>query len=345
MKKVNLTNIGKFEIVESTKPQIVNDDDVLLKINTIGICGSDIHYYKEGKIGDQLVDFPFTIGHECSAIVEEIGTKVTRVNPGDLVTIEPVISCHKCSQCLAGREHTCLNQTFLGAPGQLDGGLAGYLVMPQKNCYPIPEKLDADIAAMVEPLSIGYYASQFIKSFDKTNSIAILGVGPIGLGVMLSLQVHGFKNIFVTDKLNYRLEAAKKAGAIWAGNPDQKDIVSELNNINPDQFDIVFECCGKQEALDLGIDILKPGGMLLIVGIPEEDRISFNINKIRRKEITIQNVRRQNKSIQPVIDLLSSGKISCDFMITHKFTFDQTGEAFDIVSNYKNGVIKALIKF
>ena len=345
MKKVDLTGIGKFKVVETTKPQIKKDDDVLLRIDTIGICGSDIHYYKEGKIGDQLVDFPFTIGHECSAIVEEVGKKVAQVKPGDLVAIEPVISCHKCAQCLAGREHTCLNQTFLGAPGQLDGGLAGYLVMPQENCYPIPENLDAEMAMMVEPLSIGYYASQFVRNLDKINSVAILGVGPIGLGVMLSLQARGFKNIFVTDKLDYRLDAAKKNGAVWTGNPDKQEIVSELKKINPDQFDIVFECCGKQEALDQAIDILKPGGMLLIVGIPEEDRISFNISNIRRKEITIQNVRRQNKSFQPVIDLLSSGKISCDFMITHRFSFKKTGEAFDIVSNYQDNVIKALIKF
>lgn len=345
MKKVNLIDIGKFEIVETTKPQIKNNNDVLLKIVTIGICGSDIHYYREGKIGDQLVDFPFTIGHECSAIVEEVGKKVTRVKPGDLVAIEPVISCQKCSQCLADREHTCLNQRFLGAPGQLNGGLAGYLVMPQKNCYPIPENLDADMAALVEPLSIGYYASQFIKNYNETNSSAVLGVGPIGLGVMLSLQAQGFKNIFVTDKLNYRLKAAKTVGALWTGNPDNHNIISELKKINPDQFDIVFECCGKQEALDQGIEILKPGGMLLIVGIPVEDRISFNISKIRRKEITIQNVRRQNKSIQPVIDLLSSGKISCEFMITHRFSIKKTGEAFDIVANYQDNVIKALIKF
>lgn len=345
MNKVNLTGIKRFDIVETSKPQIVNDDDVLLKIDTVGICGSDIHYYKEGKIGDQVIDFPFIIGHECSAIVEEVGKKVTRVKPGNIVAIEPVISCHKCQQCLSGREHTCLNQKFLGAPGQLDGGLAGYLVMPQKNCYPVPENMDPEMAAMVEPLSIGYYASQFIKSFDKINSIAVLGVGPIGLGGMLSLQARDFKNIFVTDKLDYRLSIAKKAGAVWTGNPDKENIISELEKINPDGFDEVFECCGKQEALDNAVDILKPGGTLLIVGIPEEDRISFNISKIRRKEITIQNVRRQNHAFQPVIDLLSAGKISCNFMITHRFNNENTSEAFDIVANYQDNVVKALIKF
>ena len=345
MKKVSLTGIGKFEVVEVVKPQIINDGDVLLKINTVGICGSDIHYYKEGKIGDQVIDFPFVIGHECSAIVEEVGKSVTNVKPGDLVAVEPALSCHKCQQCLSGREHTCTNQKFLGCPGQIDGCLSEYIIMPGRNCYPVPQNVNAEMAAMVEPLTIGYYASQFIKNIEKINSIAILGVGPIGLGVMLSLFVRGFRNIFVTDKLDYRLNVAKKAGAVWTGNPDEVDIVSELRKINRDGFDAVFECCGKQEALDNSVDILKPGGTLLIVGIPETDKISFDISKIRRKEITIQNVRRQNKSVNPVIDLISSGKISPEFMITHRFNYEKTGQAFDIVSNYQNNVVKALIKF
>lgn len=345
MKKVILTGIGKFEIAEVSKPQIKNDTDVLLKIDTVGICGSDIHYYNEGKIGDQVIDFPFSIGHECSAIVEEVGRSVTKLKPGDLVAIEPTLSCHQCSQCLAGREHTCLNQKFLGCPGQIDGCLSEYIIMPERNCYPVPEDVNGELAAMVEPVSIGYYAAHFLKNGERSNSIAILGVGPIGLGVMLSLQSQSFKEIYVTDKLDYRLEEAKKKGAVWTGNPDKEDIVSSLRKISPGGFDAVFECCGKQEALDQAVEILKPGGILLIVGIPETDRISFNISKIRRKEIIIQNVRRQNKSVSPVIELIASRKILPEFMITHRFPSERTSEAFDIVSNYKDGVIKALIKF
>src|SRR3989339_521050 len=135
MKKVVLTGIKKFEIVEVSKPQLINDDDVLLKIDTVGICGSDIHYYSEGKIGDQVIDFPFTIGHECSAIVERVGKKVSGLKPGDVVAVEPTLSCHKCEQCLSGREHTCTNQKFLGCPGQIDGCLSEFLIMPAGNCY------------------------------------------------------------------------------------------------------------------------------------------------------------------------------------------------------------------
>jgi L-iditol 2-dehydrogenase len=351
MKKVILSGIKKFEVIEAAKPQIINNDDVLLRIDSVGVCGSDIHYYNEGKIGDQIIDFPFTIGHECSAIVEKVGKNVTRIKPGDLVAVEPALSCHKCQQCLSGREHTCLNQKFLGCPGQIDGCLSEYIIMPERNCYPVPGNINGEMAALVEPLSIGYYASELLKHYQINSSkksalstIGILGMGPIGLGVILSLKVSGYNRIYVTDKLDYRLEVAKKVGACWTGNPDKENIIANLKEINPDNFDAVFECCGKQEALDQAIEILKPGGILFIVGIPETDKVSFDVSKMRRKEITIQNVRRQNNSIQPVIDLIVSGKWSPEFMITHRFPLEKTDEAFDMVANYHDGVIKAMIK-
>jgi L-iditol 2-dehydrogenase len=279
--------------------------------------------------------------------VEKVGKKVHSVKPGDLVAVEPALSCHKCEQCLSGREHTCTNQKFLGCPGQAEGCLSEYLIMPEENCFKVPENINPEVAALIEPLSIGYYAVSLLKELkpSKKYSAAILGVGPIGLGVMLTLQTKGIINIFITDKLDYRLTAAKKAGAEWTGNPDKEDVVFNLKKIMPEGVDTVFECCGKQDALDQAVEIIKPGGTILIVGIPEEDRISFNISKIRRKEITIQNVRRQNNSIQPVIDLTAKRKWNPEFMITHRFPSEQTAQAFDTVANYKDGVIKALINF
>lgn len=345
MKKVALTGIGKFEIIDAPKPQIKNDDDVLLKIDSVGICGSDMHYYNEGGIGDQIIDFPFTIGHEGSATVAEVGKNVKRVKVGDVVAIEPAVSCHHCEQCLNGREHTCYHLQFLGCPGQMDGCLSEYIVMPESNCYPVPGNMNAEDAVLVEPLSISYYASTFLDKIEKVESAAILGVGPIGMGVLLALQSRGLKDIYVTDKLDYRLSIAKSEGAEWGGNPLTEDVVSSLRDLNPKLFDVIFECCGKQEAIDQAIDLLKPGGTLLIVGIPSIDRISFDISKLRRKEITVQNVRRQNNCVQPVIDLIASGEISPQFMITHRFSFQDTGRAFNVVDNYEDGVLKGLIKF
>jgi L-iditol 2-dehydrogenase len=345
LKKVALTGIKKLELIESPKPKVINRDDVLLQIDTVGVCGSDMHYYNEGKIGDQIIEFPFAVGHECSAIVVETGISVSKVKAGDIVAVEPAVSCHQCSQCLNGREHTCLNLNFLGCPGQIEGCLTEYIVMPEHNCYPVPPNMNGEEAALVEPLSIGYYAVQFLKNIKFKNSAAILGAGPIGLSVMLFLKITGIENILITDKLDYRIQAAKSAGAKWGTNPLKADIPAFAKEINNELFDVVFECCGKQEALDQAIDILKPGGTLLLVGIPEEDRISFDISKVRRKEIAIQNVRRQNNCVQPVIDLIGSGQLDPNFMITHRFPYENTNDAFKTVADYRDNVIKALIKF
>jgi len=344
MNSLTLTGIRKFEFKEKQKPTIRNTSAVLLQIREVGICGSDIHYYKSGKIGDQIIKFPFTIGHEASAIVESTGARVTRVKPGDRVAIEPAVSCGKCDQCKNGRRHTCRNLKFLGCPGQLEGCLSEYIVMPEDNCYKIHPSMSLIQGALVEPLSIGVYSAAFLDN-SKEKTIGILGSGPIGLSVLLASRANGTEKVFMTDKIENRLIAAEKAGADWIGNPDLIDIAEEIKRIEPEQLDAVFECCGEQEALDQAVDLLKPGGKLIIVGIPEPNEITFNINKIRRKEISIQNVRRQNKCVQKAIDLIARKKINADFMATHNFKLKDAPLAFEFVEGYRDGVIKAMISF
>ncbi len=345
MKKIVLTGIRKMEIQEFDDPPVVHADDVLLKMNVVGVCGSDMHYYKEGRIGDQIVKYPFVVGHEGTATIVEVGKNVQRLLVGDFVFVEPSVPCEKCLQCLADRKHTCLNVSFLGVPGQMDGCLAEYIVMPERNCIPVPSGFTPEQAALVEPLSIGYYATLFIKKPVKETTIAILGAGPIGLSVLLSAKAMGIDQIYVTDKLDYRLTRAGSVGAIWTGNPDREDVTQKLASELPQLFDVVIECCGEQEALDQAVEILKPGGLLLVVGIPAHDRISLDMNLMRRKEISIQNVRRQNNTVQTVIDLLIAGDINPEFMITHRFPLEKTQEAFDMVADYRDEVIKAAITF
>ncbi|MGE5352675.1 MAG: alcohol dehydrogenase catalytic domain-containing protein [Acidobacteriota bacterium] len=343
MKSVLLTGIKKLELKDTPVPEIINDNDVLLKVAAVGVCGSDIHYFNEGRIGDQIITFPFSIGHECSAKVEKVGKGVKNLKIGQKVAIEPAISCGHCDQCLQGRRHTCRNLRFMGAPGQYEGCLSEFVVMPEENCFVINDNMPVTNAALVEPLSIGAYAVKLSGEGEYKN-IAILGSGPIGLSVLLALGKNPQRKIYVTDKLNYRLEAAKKMGAFWTGNPGEKDIVKELNHVEPLQMDIVFECCGEQEALDQAVDILKPGGKLMIVGIPETDTIQFNISKLRRKEITIQNVRRQNNSIPDAIKIAEHNPQAAELMITHTFKLNEAQKAFETVAGYKDGVIKAMIK-
>lgn len=323
-------------------PEIRSPRDVLLKIAAVGVCGSDIHYYKTGKIGSQVVAYPFTIGHECAGIVEKTGTAVKRVAPGSLVAVEPAMSCGQCDQCCSGRSHTCRKLRFLGCPGQADGCLSEYLVMPEECCFTVGDKLNAQQAALSEPLAIGYYATKMALPLKGAN-IAILGCGPIGLSVMICAKAMGAAHVFVTDILNERLKIAGQNGADWIGNPKEHHIVEKIAQQKPLLMDTVFECCGEHEALDQAIELLKPGGKLMLVGIPETDRISLVIDKARRKEISIQNIRRQCECLHSTLALMKNGALNADFMITHRFGFAETKNAFDLVAGYSDGVVKAMI--
>lgn len=342
MKIVQLTGIRQFAIAEEPEPTLQEPDQVLLKILRVGICGSDIHYYLEGAIGEQIIDFPFTIGHEFSGVVAGMGEGVTNVEEGDLVAAEPAVSCMQCDQCLAGRPHTCRELQFIGAPGQLDGAMKEYISLPARNCYPVPGDMSPEDACLVEPLSIGCYAVQLAGDIGE-KSVGILGVGPIGLGVLAAARNKQCGATWITDKLDYRCELAEQLGADWTGNPETDAVVEVIRENDPLGLDYVFECCGDQEALDQAIEILKPGGELLIIGIPRDDRISFDISRIRRKEITIKNVRRQNHCIEPAIDLLQRTPHLGELLWSHGFSADATGEAFETVSHYRDNVVKAMI--
>ena len=341
MKSLVLAGIRKIEIVEQPVPTVQHPMDVLLRILRVGICGSDLHYYTQGRIGDQVVQFPFCIGHECSAVVADVGSRVTQFKPGDRVVVDPSVSCGVCDQCRIGHFHTCRKVKFLGCPGQLEGCLSDYLVMPEDCCYSA-KGLTVDQAALVEPLSIGHYAVKLSGAL-KGQKIGILGCGPIGLSVLLSAQVAGASAIYVTDRLDYRLEVARKQGATWFGNPDRTDIVREIIQREPMELDVVFECCGQQTAFDQALELCKPMGRIAIVGIPEADQSSFAVHDARRKGITFINVRRQNECVEPVIDLIHEGRIKPDFMITHRFSLDQADRAFEILADYRDGVIKAVV--
>lgn len=344
MKLAVLTGIEKIEVVEASLPSINKDTEVLIQMAVVGICGSDIHYYTQGKIGSMEVEYPFTVGHEGAGIVKEIGSKVTQVKPGDRVAIEPSMSCGECDQCQAGRPHTCRNNLFLGCPGQYPGNLAEYIVVPQGQCLLLKDEQHIDEGALSEPLSIGLYAIKQ-AALTKDQSVAILGFGPIGLSIFLMAKYIGVEKILVSDKISERLEIAKKMGADWLTNPLSEVVSDKANSDYPEQFDVVFECCGQQSAFNTATEILKPGGKIAIVGIPEFDRWSFRADLARRHEISIINIRRQNQCEHETLEMLASKKISANEMITHRFHLNQIAEAFDLVKNYKDGVMKAFIHF
>jgi L-iditol 2-dehydrogenase len=343
MKAALLTGIKKIEVREIPEPELTKDTDVLVRVGAVGVCGSDIHYYSEGGIGDQIVRYPFVVGHECSGTVEKAGASVRRLKPGDRVAVDPAIVCGTCDQCLAGRPNTCRRLLYLGTPEQLSGALCERIVVPEENGFLLPAELTLEEGVLVEPLTIAVHGLK-LAGEPVPDTVAVLGAGPIGLSVLLAARAAGVRAVYVTDKIDSRVEAARKAGASWAGNPDREDIAARMRSLSPEGLDAVFECCGDQSAFDQAIDILKPGGRLLIIGIPAVDRISFDIHVLRRKELSLHNVRRQRFSVREAIDLIRNKKVDVRFMATHTFALAEARQAFEIAAGYRDGVIRAIIR-
>ena len=343
MKAAFLTGVRTFEIREVPAPKIVRDDDVLVRSKAVGVCGSDLHYYLSDHVGADSVSYPFIPGHECAGVVDQVGLAVTRVKPGDAVVIEPAVSCGTCDQCRTGRPHTCRKLLFLGHSGELTGGMAEFVLAPERNCVPLPAKMTFVQGALAEPLSIALYAAGLAGSV-RGKAAAVLGAGPIGLCLIMALKAEGSGPVYATEKVEARLTAAaSKAGADWTGNPDREDVVGEVQARESAGLDIVFESCGEQSALDQGIALLKPGGTLVVVGIPLEPRVSFDSSKVRRKEIRVQNVRRQNRCLERAVGMIHTGRIQADFLATHFFPLEQAREAYETAAARHDGVLKAIV--
>ena len=301
-----------------------------------------MHYYTTGGIGDQVLEYPATLGHECSGTVLEVGSAVERLRPGDRVAVDPAIFCGQCDQCQAGRSNTCRRLQFLGCPGQAPGAAAEYRVLPAANCLPIPDSMTLEQAALIEPLSIGLYAVRMGDVYVGSR-IAVLGTGPIGLSVLACAKAAGPSRAYATDLLDERLSAARRCGADWTGNPKRQDVVADISKLEPEGLDMVFECSGDPACVDQATRLLAPGGTLLLIGIPPSLYVSFHAHLVRTKELTFRAVRRQKGCVASAIRLVSEGLVDTAPLLTHRFPFAQIREAFELVAGYRDGVIKALL--
>ncbi len=344
MRSMVLTGIRELELREAPEPGPPAAGEVQIRLTHIGVCGSDVHYYTEGRIGSQVVQYPYRVGHECAGVVEAVGSGVTGMEPGTRLAIDPAMPCWRCDQCRRGRENTCSDLGFLGTPGQAEGCLCDRIRMPATSCFPIPDSLSLEEAAFCEPLSIGIYALG-LAGLPAEARIGILGCGPIGLSVLLPALAGGVGAAYVTDRLDARVLLAEQQGAVWAGNPDADDVVAAIGQREPEGLDVVFECCGQQEAVDQALRLLRPGGKLVLIGIPPIlEHWSFATDLTRRKELVIQNVRRQRGCVQTAIDMLAQQHIDVRPLVTHRFPLEQTREAFELVDAYSEGVVKAMVE-
>jgi len=339
---VFMTGINKLETREVPMPEIKNDE-VLIKLEYVGICGSDVHYLEHGKIGDFVVDGDFILGHECSGIVEKLGSNVKHLKIGDKVALEPGQTCGVCEFCKTGRYNLCPDVIFLATP-PYQGCLMKYIAYPENMAFKLPDNMSTKEGSLVEPFAVGLHS---VKLGEVTlgSSVVILGAGCIGLMTLLAAKTFGASDITVVDILDNRLEAAKKLGATRVINGKDKNAVDEILALTDGiGVDVVFETAGAEITISQTPYLVKAGGTIVLVGMAPTDIIPFNISKILAKEAQIKSVFRYRNIYPQAIAAISNGIADVSEIVSNEFDFEQTKEAFDFVINNKADVVKAVIK-
>jgi len=314
-----------------------------LRIAAVGLCGSDLHYYREGSIGTADVEEPLILGHEFSAFVEELGTGVEGLQVGQLVAVEPGRACGRCETCQKGHPNLCPQILFCGYPG-IDGALQEVLLYPAEFLHPLPESFTPADGAMLEPLGVGLHALRLGKS-RPGETAAVLGTGPIGLHLIDLLRVSGAAQIYATDLLAHRRAAAERYGATASFDPQAEDVVGAILDATRGRgVDVAFEAAGAPDTPDQAAAVARPGGTVVIVGIPSRDELKLRHSVARRKGLTIKFSRRMKHTYPQAIALVQEGRVDVRSMITHRFRLDQAVEAFRVADRYADGVIKTIVE-
>lgn len=316
---------------------------VLVRVRSVGICGSDMHYYLSGRIGENVATEPLIMGHELAGEVAALGPHVQGLAQGQKVAVEPAISCGHCEMCLEGHPNLCLNIHFMSVPPD-QGALAEYIVASSERCFPLPASLGYDEGAMLEPLGVAIHAMRLAKLLVG-DTVAVVGCGPIGLLILQLAQAAGALSLVATDKLSYRLDYARRYGAARVINvchEDPQAVVAALTGHRG--VDIVLEAAGSAEAPEQAIRLARNGGKVLLVGIPTENQFTLTASVARRKGLTIKMVRRMKHTYPRAIALAAASKVDLSGIITHRFPLAQVNEAFALVASEGDGVVKAMIQ-
>lgn len=309
--------------------------EVLVKIEANGICGSDIHFFNEGKLGNFIVKEPYIPGHECSGTIAEIGKDVKGFSVGDHVVLEPGIPCGKCSFCRSGRYNLCMDVVFLSAP-PINGTFCDYICIPSDMVYHIPKELTFEEGAMIEPAAVAVHAVNRAR-FRKGCTALVVGAGPIGLLTLQAFKAAGGGKVICSDINDYRLEFAKKLGANEVINPDKENI--SMQNI----AEVVFETAGSDRATASLFQYASPGGCVVQVGWPRSSFVGMNIAQFIEKELDYIAVNRYANAYPIAIQWICDGRIKVKEMITHKFYFEKIEEAFKFTGENPGKVIKTIV--
>jgi len=306
--------------VEETPVPLPGPKEVLVEVHSVGVCGSDMHYYEHGRIGRFVVREPLILGHEAMGVVAAVGADATKHEVGDRVTIEPGIPCSECRECRAGRYNLCPWVSFFATP-PVDGAFTGYVAVHQDFVYALPDNLSNDAGALIEPLSVGVWAWRKARPIGGEH-VLVTGAGPIGLLAMQAALAMGAVEAVITDVNPHRLEIARKLGATRALDVSETPL-EELEL----EADVLLECSGRPEALAAGIGSLRPGGVAVAIGMGPGDEATIPLALLQNREITLTGTFRYANTYPTAIALAASGKVDLDAIVTGHFSLDETTEA------------------
>ena len=328
---------------EDVPMPVVTEKDVLIKVDVVGICGSDIHYYQHGRIGDFIVEGDFILGHECAGEVVAVGSNVKNLVVGDRVALEPGKTCGKCEFCKSGKYNLCPDVEFFATP-PYHGVFQNYVSHPEDMCFKLPENVSNLEGSLVEPLAVGLHASDQggVKLGD---TVVIFGTGCIGLVTVLACKAKGASNIIVVDVLENRLETAKKLGATSVINAKNVDVLKQIEKLtNGKGANVVIDTAGADITVKQTADVVMTGGTIVLVGMTPKDEVEFNFMKLMGKEGQLKTVFRYRNLYPVAINAIASGAINVKDIVSHEFDFVDTKKAFDFVVNNASDVVKAVIK-
>ncbi|GAA5981300.1 hypothetical protein JCM10908_004058 [Rhodotorula pacifica] len=359
-----LHGIDDVRFEERPVPVECDDDAAIVAPRATGICGSDVHYLKHGRIGDFVVESPMVLGHESAAVVVQVGKKVKNIKVGDRVALEPGKSCRCCHDCKGGHYERCPDMIFAATP-PYDGTLAGRYVLPADLCYKLPDNMSLEEGALLEPMSVGVHAVAKVADIKPGSNVVVFGAGPVGLLTAAAAKGLGAARVIAVDIQESRLKFAKENGLIHdfyvPSKPQEGEEKVDFQRRNAKEIqtrfgftergatgvDYVFECSGAEVCIGTSVFLLRHGGTLVQIGMGRPD-ITLDITTILTHELTIKGSFRYGPDVYRLaLDLVARGAVNLKSLITHRYAFKEAPEAFEAnvkgVGRDGNPVIKIII--